>query len=94
MVKSFEEIQTISDLISSRKILFYMAYFSRKFFSCHIADLLVSKGHLADDLFPYVVLTWPWFRAFCAFAFCTSLGDVHWGALTSEGACLVQVNCC
>ena len=45
-------------------------------------------------MFPYVVLTWPQFRAFHAFSFCASLGDIHQGTLTSEGASLVWVNCC
>ena len=47
-----------------------------------------------DDAFPYVVLAWPWFRAFHAFAFCASFGNVHRGTLTSEGASLIWVNCC
>ena len=84
----------ISDLLSNRKILFYTAYFSRKFFSCCKADLLVSKGHLANDPFSYVVLAQPQFWAFRAFALCVSLGNVHWGVLTSKGAGLVGVDCC
>ena len=48
-----------SDLFSDRKILFNLAYLSCKFVSCCIADLLVSKDHLIDDLFSHVVLTWP-----------------------------------
>ena len=84
----------ISDLLSNRKILFYVTYFSCKFISSHVANLLISKCHLADDVFPYVVLTWPWFRAFHAFALCLSLGDVHQGTLTSKGASLVWMNCC
>ena len=84
----------ISDLISDRKILFYVTYFSHKFISSCITNLLISKCHLTDDVFPYVVLTWPWFRAFCIFSFCASLRDVHQGALTSEGAGLIWVNYC
>ena len=87
-------MQLILDLLSNGKILFYATYLSHKFLSSHITDLLISKCHLADDTFPYVVLTWPWFWAFHAFAFCASLGYVHWGALTSKGAGLIWVNCC
>ena len=47
-----------------------------------------------DDLFSHVVLTWPQFRAFCTFAFCVSLGEIHWGVLTSKGASLIGVNWC
>ena len=83
-----------SDLLSDRKILFYMTYLSCKFISHCIADLLIPKGHLVNDAFSYVVLTWPQFRAFRVFAFCASLGDIHWGALTSKGAGLIWVNCC
>ena len=71
-----------------------MANFGCKFVSSCIADLLTPKCHLANDVFPYVVFTWPWFGAFRAFAFCASLGYVHWGALTSEGAGLIEVDCC
>ena len=84
----------ISDLISNGKILFYATNLCHKFFSCCIADLLVSKGHLVDDPFSHVVLAWPWFGAFCAFALCASLGDIHWNTLTSKGASLVWMNCC
>ena len=84
----------ISNLFSDRKILFYVTNLSHKFISCHIADLLVSKGHLADDLFSHVVLTWPWFWVFHAFTFCISLEEIYWGALTTKGASLVWMNCC
>ena len=71
-----------------------MAYFSCKFISSHVTNLLVSKCHLVDDAFPYVVFAWSWFWAFHAFALCASLGDIHWGVLTSEGASLIWMNCC
>ena len=54
-------MQSISDLLSDRKILFYATYLSCKFLSSRVTDLLVSKCHLADDMFPYVVFAWPWF---------------------------------
>ena len=87
-------MQLISDLLSGRKILFYVTYFSRKFVSHCVINLLTPKCHLVDDTFSYVVLTWPRFRAFRTFAFCASLGYVHRGAPTSEGASLIGVNCC
>ena len=87
-------MQSISDLLSSRKILFYATYLSREFVSSCIIDLLTPKCHLMDDTFPYVVLAWPQFWAFCTFVFCMSLWYIHWGALTSKGASLVRMNCC
>ena len=71
-----------------------MTYLSCKFVSSCITNLLISKYHLVNDVFSYVVLTQPQFKAFCAFAFCASLRDIHWETLTSESAGLIWVDCC
>ena len=84
----------ISDLLSGGKILLYATYLSRKLVSSHVTNLLTPECHLADDAFSHVVLTWPRFGAFRAFAFCMSLGDIHRDALTSEGAGLIWMDCC
>ena len=55
---------------------------------------MVVECDLLNDVFPHVILAWPWLWAHGAFALGMGFGNVYQGALTTEGAGLVWVRCC